>query len=177
MARKRRGGYGFHMIVRVENGLVTWNGNSARCAVGRAGLIPAADKREGDGKTPGGRFPFRRVFYRPDRGRPPVSGLTVIALKEDDGWCDDPADPAYNRPVRLPYPASAERMWREDGLYDIVVVIGHNDDPSVPGMGSAIFVHCATEDYAPTAGCVALAKEELRALVYTLQAGDEIEIV
>ena len=165
------------MIVRVQNGEIAWDGARARCALGRSGTIAEADKREGDGATPTGRYPFRRVFYRPDRERPPVSGLTVIALREDDGWCDDPADPAYNRPVRLPYPASAEQMWREDGLYDIVVVIGHNDDPPVPGMGSAIFVHCATADYAPTAGCIALAKEDLRALVYALQTGDEIEIV
>jgi L,D-peptidoglycan transpeptidase YkuD (ErfK/YbiS/YcfS/YnhG family) len=169
------------MIVRVENSEVVWDGARARCAVGRAGVVPEADKREGDGATPAGRYPFRRVFYRPDRERPPLSGLTVIALREDDGWCDDPADPAYNRPVRLPYPASAEQMWREDGLYDIVVVIGHNDDPPVPGMGSAIFVHCANIDadgnYATTAGCVALAKDDLRALVHALQSGDEIEIV
>jgi L,D-peptidoglycan transpeptidase YkuD (ErfK/YbiS/YcfS/YnhG family) len=164
------------MIVRVADGMAAWDGGAARCAVGRAGTTAAADKREGDGATPTGRYPFRCVLYRADRGPEPETALPAATIRQDDGWCDDPADPAYNRPVRLPYPASAEDMWREDGLYDIVVVIGHNDDPPVPGMGSAIFVHCAAPDYATTAGCVALAKDDLRALVATLAPGDEIEI-
>ena len=164
------------MIVRVADGQAVWDGGSARCAIGRAGTTASADKREGDRATPTGRYPFRRVLYRADRGPKPETSLPAAAIREDDGWCDDPADPAYNRPVRLPYPASAEEMWRADGLYDIVVVIGHNDDPPVAGMGSAIFVHCAAPDYAPTAGCVALAKDDLRALVAALAPGDEIEI-
>jgi L,D-peptidoglycan transpeptidase YkuD (ErfK/YbiS/YcfS/YnhG family) len=88
--------------------------------------------------------------------------VPVQALGRDDGWCDDPAYPDYNRPVRLPISASAEALWREDAVYDIIAVLGWNDDPVQPGRGSAIFLHVAQPDYAPTEGCVALAPDDLR---------------
>lgn len=129
------------------------------CAIGPAGLV--VDKTEGDSATPIGRFPLRRVLYRADRLPPPETALPSTAIGEDDGWCDDRGDPRYNRPVRRPYPARHERLWREDGVYDLVVVLGHNDDPPVPGRGSAVFLHIARPDYAPTEGCVALSRDHL----------------
>ncbi len=137
----------------------TWRGLMLRCALGRAGL--ARQKREGDGATPMGRFVMRELFYRPDRLAAPRTVLPVRALDPDDGWCDDPADPRYNRRVTLPYRASAERLWRADHLYDLVVPLGYNDDPVIAGAGSAIFLHAARPDYRPTEGCVALALDDL----------------
>lgn len=154
--------------------MIRWDGGDARCALGRAGLV--GDKREGDGGTPIGTFALRYVLFRPDRLTPPRSGLPVRAIEPADGWCDDPADPAYNRPVRLPYPASHERMWRDDRLYDLLVVVGHNDAPVVPGLGSAIFVHVADANYPPTAGCVALALADLQALVAACRPDDRLVI-
>ena len=90
-------------------------------------------KREGDGATPAGIFFLRQVFYRADRLPPPTSGLPVRVLGPDDGWCDDPGHRDYNRFVRLPFEASHEALWREDNLYDVIVVVGHNDDPPLPG--------------------------------------------
>ena len=119
------------------------------------------DKREGDGATPAGRFPLRRVLYRPDRLSTPATPLPVAPLTPEDGWCDDPADPQYNRPVRLPYAGRHEELWRADTLYDVIVVVGHNDAPVIAGMGSAIFMHVASADYRPTQGCVALARQDL----------------
>lgn len=120
------------------------------------------DKREGDGATPVGRFPLHRLLYRRDRlPAVPATALPASPIARDDGWCDDPGDPAYNRPVRLPFAAGHEKLWREDGLYDLVVVLGHNDDPPVPGLGSAIFLHVARPGYEPTEGCVALALDDL----------------
>ena len=148
----------------------------ARCALGPAGVIAAADKREGDGASPAGVWPIRRVLFRPDRGEAPATALELQPIAEDDGWCDAPGDPAYNRPVKLPFPASAERMWREDHLYDLVVVLGHNDDPPAPGLGSAIFLHLAKPDSAPTHGCVAVARTDLEDLLRTAKPGDAIEI-
>jgi L,D-peptidoglycan transpeptidase YkuD (ErfK/YbiS/YcfS/YnhG family) len=130
-----------------------------RCALGRSGI--ARSKREGDGATPAGLWPLSHVLYRPDRLAPPQTALPVFSLTPDDGWCDDPADPAYNRPVKLPYASRAEAMWRGDGLYDIVVVLGYNLDPVVPGHGSAIFLHLARPDYAPTEGCVAVNRADM----------------
>jgi L,D-peptidoglycan transpeptidase YkuD (ErfK/YbiS/YcfS/YnhG family) len=155
-----------------RDGTVTYPGGTFRCALGRGGI--RADKREGDGGTPVGCFPLRRVLYRGDRMTPPETALPMTAIQPADGWCDDPADPAYNQPVRLPYPASHEEMWRVDGLYDVVVVIGHNDDPVVPGMGSAVFMHVAKPDYEPTAGCVALALPDLLALLKDCAPGDRL---
>jgi L,D-peptidoglycan transpeptidase YkuD (ErfK/YbiS/YcfS/YnhG family) len=132
-----------------------------RCALGPSGVVAAEDKREGDGATPAGTWPIRRVLFRPDRGPAPRTGLPVQAIGPHDGWCDAPEDEAYNRPVTLPYPASAEAMWREDGLYDLIAVLGFNDAPPAPGRGSAIFLHVAKPAYEPTQGCVALARADL----------------
>jgi L,D-peptidoglycan transpeptidase YkuD (ErfK/YbiS/YcfS/YnhG family) len=146
------------------------------CALGPAGVVPASEKREGDGASPAGVWPIRRVLYRPDRGARPATLLPVAPIAPDDGWCDAPQDPAYNRPVKLPYPASAERMWREDHLYDLVVVLGHNDDPPVPGLGSAIFLHLAKPDRSPTHGCVAVDRDDLEVILRIARPGDAIEI-
>ncbi len=159
-----------------SDGRMTLGEREVRCALGKGGVIAAADKREGDGGTPLGVWPIRRVLYRPDRGAAPKTAFPVAAIAEDDGWCDAPDDENYNAPVTLPYPASAERMWREDGLYDIVVILAHNDDPPVPGMGSAIFLHCAREDYGPTEGCVAIKRADLERLLATARPGDVVEI-
>jgi L,D-peptidoglycan transpeptidase YkuD (ErfK/YbiS/YcfS/YnhG family) len=147
-----------------------------RAVIGRSGAIAADLKREGDGATPLGAWPVRRALWRPDRLERPDTALVLDPIGPDDGWCDDPADPAYNRPVRLPWPGRHEVMTREDGLYDIVVVLGHNDDPPVPGLGSAIFLHCASPDYQPTEGCIAIAREDLAALLKVLKAGDVVEV-
>ena len=123
------------------------------------------------------RFRFRRALWRPDRWpSAPATRLPLLPLARDDGWCDDPADPDYNRPIRLPHPARHERMWRDDALYDLVLVIGHNDDPPVPGLGSAIFVHVARPDFGPTEGCVALARADLAALAARLAPDDALTI-
>jgi L,D-peptidoglycan transpeptidase YkuD (ErfK/YbiS/YcfS/YnhG family) len=134
-----------------------------RCALGRAGI--AASKVEADGATPVGRFPLRRLYYRADRIAAPKTGLPVSVIGEGDGWCDDPACASYNSLVALPHTGSHEYLCRDDGLYDIVVQIGHNDDPAVPGLGSGIFLHVAAADYAPTEGCVALAIDDLRSVI------------
>jgi L,D-peptidoglycan transpeptidase YkuD (ErfK/YbiS/YcfS/YnhG family) len=146
------------------------------CALGKGGIKPAHDKREGDGASPIGVWPLRRVLYRADRGPLPRTALPVEAIDRDDGWCDAPGDRRYNRPVRHPYPASAERLWREDGVYDLIVVLGYNDDPVTPGAGSAIFLHLARPDYGPTEGCVALARPDLERLLAAAQPGDALEI-
>ena len=160
-----------------SDGWLAMGPREVRCALGPAGVIPASEKREGDGATPMGLWPIRRVLYRPDRGGPPATALPLEALSETDGWCDTPGDPAYNRPVRLPYPASAERLWREDDVYDLVVVLGHNDDPPVPGLGSAIFLHIARTDYPPTEGCVALARADLEGLLAMAEPGDALAVI
>ncbi|NIJ07390.1 L,D-peptidoglycan transpeptidase YkuD (ErfK/YbiS/YcfS/YnhG family) [Sphingomonas vulcanisoli] len=151
------------------------SGRSISCAIGRSGAIAAVDKREGDGATPLGEYAIRAVLLRPDRVAAPITALPWRWIGKDDGWSDDVADPAYNRPVRHPHSFSAERLWREDGLYDVIVALGHNDAPPVAPLGSAIFLHCR-RDCAATEGCVAIAREELVALVAELGPGDTMII-
>ncbi len=144
----------------VPAGLLTIQSETFRAALGRSGV--RTDKHEGDGATPVAALPLRKILYRADRLAAPDCAVPVQALGRDDGWCDDPADRQYNRPVRLPFAASAEALWREDAVYDIIGVLGWNDHPIEPGRGSAIFLHIAQRDYAPTEGCVALAPDDLR---------------
>jgi L,D-peptidoglycan transpeptidase YkuD (ErfK/YbiS/YcfS/YnhG family) len=146
-----------------RGGFAVWGSWRMRCALGRTGI--STQKREGDGATPVGAFAMRQLLYRPDREGRPQTALPSTALKPDDGWCDAPADRAYNRPVHLPYPASAEELWRDDHLYDLLVVLGYNDSPVVAGQGSAIFLHLARPDFGPTDGCVALGRDDFLTVI------------
>lgn len=167
------------MIVRVDTATrtLTAGADVVACAIGRGGACTAAAKREGDGCTPLGIYRLRAVLLRPDRVAAPTSGLPWRWLRADDGWSDDPRDPAYNRPVRHPHRFSAERMWRDDGAYYIVVVIGYNDTPVVASAGSAIFLHCSQPGNRPTAGCVAVAEHDLLAILPRLGPSSTIQIV
>ncbi len=156
-------------------GRLSWpGGGAAPAACGWGGVRP--DKREGDGASPEGSFALVHLYYRADRIAPPPTNLPMSALRPNDGWVDDPADPRYNRLVRLPYPAHHEEMWRADALYDLVVLIGYNTDPPLPGRGSAIFLHVARPDFAPTEGCIAVARDVLAGLLGSLGPGSMITI-
>jgi L,D-peptidoglycan transpeptidase YkuD (ErfK/YbiS/YcfS/YnhG family) len=157
-----------------QRGILTFGNLRMTCVLGRSGR--RALKREGDGATPIGRFAVRQVFYRPDKVRRPQTRVPVVGLRASDGWCDDPKDRNYNRHVRHPYPASAEHLWRPDGLYDLVVVIGHNDRPRVRGRGSAVFIHVAAPDRAPTAGCIGLRRRDLRRLLARMSSASAVTV-
>ena len=150
-----------------------WRAGPRRCAVGRGGI--AIKQREGDGITPIGRWPLRRTLYRADRLEvAPKTILPVEKIEPDDAWCDISGDPNYNRLVRLPYATLDERLWRDDNAYDIVVIVGFNDAPVIQGKGSAIFLHVASADYKPTAGCVALSSGDLLDALAQLRRGDRL---
>jgi L,D-peptidoglycan transpeptidase YkuD (ErfK/YbiS/YcfS/YnhG family) len=153
-----------------STGLLRVGGRDLRCIFGEGGI--SAAKQEGDGATPCGLLRLRRVLYRADRLPPPDCGnLPREPIAPDDGWCDDPEHSDYNRAVRLPHPGRHERLWRDDPVYDLVAVLGYNDDPVQKGRGSAIFLHVARADERPTQGCVALHLEDLRwALATSLTA-------
>jgi L,D-peptidoglycan transpeptidase YkuD (ErfK/YbiS/YcfS/YnhG family) len=164
------------IFTATADGFLDLGARKVRCALGKGGVTPGADKREGDLASPTGVWPMRRVLYRPDRGAAPDTALPVQAIAPDDGWSDAPDTPDYNRPIKLPHPGSAERMWRDDGLYDLLVVLGHNDDPPVSPMGSCIFLHLARPGYLPTEGCVAVSREDMEALLAAAQPGDAVEV-
>ena len=167
LIRVRRSPLGRHRGIIAAEGLP-----ALPCALGAAGIIRS--KREGDHATPAGLLPLREVRWRPDRLPPPRSILPHSPIARTDGWCDDPASPDYNRLVELPIDASAETLWRDDRLYDILIVLGHNDSPPRPGLGSAIFLHLERPDKGPTAGCIAVSLAHMRRLLAWLRPGDRL---
>lgn len=146
------------------------------CALGRGGVIAAETKTEGDGASPIGTWLIRRFLYRADRLPRPQTKLGLTAIEPKDGWCDASGDPFYNRPVTLPYPASCENLWRVDGVYDLIGILGHNDEPVVPDRGSAIFLHIAQPGYLPTEGCIALSLEHMLEVMALAEPGSAIKI-
>ena len=163
-------------IVRVDSaaGRLVFGTIDMACTIGRGGACDADAKREGDGCTPRGLWPIRGVLLRP--GTVVASGLALPWrwIGRGDGWSDDPADPAYNRPVRLPRGFSTECLIRADAAYDVIIVLGHNDAPPAPGRGSAIFLHLS--EGRPTAGCVAIDRVDMMRLLPLLMPGDRVEI-
>lgn len=165
-----------------KTGSLHFRGKQYDCALGRGGIINASAKREGDEFTPAGLFHFERLYYRPDRLDPPETALPRQPITPELGWCDDPADAAYNQAVKLPYRASAESLWRDDGVYDLLVTISHNRNPVKPGRGSAIFLHIARPDLGPaprltpTRGCIALKKPDLLSVVAGLGPASMVRI-
>ena len=159
-----------------STGVLRWGGREIRCALGRGGVVEEISKREGDGATPIGRWPMRQVFYRPDRLAAPVTGIPVFPITQALGWGTDPDAPGYNQLVELPCPTSHEKLWREDRVYDLIVVLGYNDAPVVPGKGSAIFLHIARPDFSPTEGCIAVTREDLLDFLSAVMPGDELVV-
>jgi L,D-peptidoglycan transpeptidase YkuD (ErfK/YbiS/YcfS/YnhG family) len=135
-------------------------------ALGRGGI--RANKWEGDGGTPRGRFRLVRLWWRADRHPRPATLLPTRRILPDDGWCEDPADRHYNRPVTVPPGSKADRLARADALYDFIIELDHNTRPRVAGRGSAVFIHAARPGFAPTAGCIALELSTLRRLLARL---------
>jgi len=165
-------------VVRRDSALgavLEWDAVGRRCAVGRGGI--AVKTAEGDGITPLGSWPIRRALYRADRLDRPQTELPLARIAPDDGWCDAPGDPRYNTQIKMPHAASHELLWRKDRLYDVIAVLGFNDDPVISGKGSAIFLHMAREGYAPTEGCVALALPDLLDVLRIATPNSTIRIV
>lgn len=162
-------------------GRIVFGGLTMPCALGRAGL--SHFKREGDGRTPIGRWRIEKVFWRRDRQLRAGALRRFLPgreLRANDGWCDTPSDANYNRHVRHPYSAGAERLWRNDHLYDLILVISHNQRPRIKGAGSAIFAHMAgfasDGQLAPTEGCVAFKPRDFAIVLSFLRPGTCIRI-
>jgi L,D-peptidoglycan transpeptidase YkuD (ErfK/YbiS/YcfS/YnhG family) len=143
-------------------------------ALGRSGI--KANKFEGDGATPRGRFRLVRLWWRADRMPRPRTSLPARAIRRDDAWCENPADRRYNRAIRLPRSSAADRLWRDDHLYDIVIELDHNTRPRVARRGSAVFIHAARPGFAPTVGCIALEFSALKRLLVYLPSRTTIAV-
>ncbi len=148
-----------------KTGTLVFGDHHFACALGQSGR--SFLKREGDGATPRGRYQLRSVFYRADRCGFPVSALPTLRLTKTDRWCDDPQSRSYNRPTRRLNSKSHETLWRDDGLYDIIIPLGFNDMAVRRGGGSAIFFHLLSKGNDPTEGCIAVSMRDMRKILST----------
>lgn len=151
-----------------------FKGRRFPCSIGRGGVVPPGAKREGDGATPAGELRIVGMLYRPDRISPPTGWAQVIG--PGDLWSDDGTDPDYNHLVRAPHRFSHEHLRRADPMYDLVLITDWNWPDAVPGRGSAIFVHQWRRPGAPTAGCVAFARRDLRWIAGRVMPGTRLII-
>ena len=155
-----------------NRGWLSAGGRTIPVALGRGGIL--ANKREGDGGTPRGIFRPRRLWWRADRHKRPRTFLPLRRIRAGDAWCEDPSDRRYNQRISVPEGSKADRLARQDALYDLIIELDHNTRPRTAGRGSAVFVHVARPGFKPTAGCIALSMPTLRRLL--AQVGPQTRI-
>ena len=162
------------MHVFLKNKKIIFNNYKLKCSIGKRGI--SKNKKEGDKRTPSGNFTFKKVFYRKDRIPFIKTGLQRIIIKKDMGWCDDINSSKYNKLIRFPFKKRAEKLFRKDNSYNIIVTLDYNTNPIVKNKGSAIFFHLAKKKYSATQGCVALSKKDLVTLIKNLKKNSKIKI-
>jgi len=151
------------MDIKLKNKYLYFNKYKIKCAIGKRGIT--RKKVEGDNKTPAGIFKFQGIFYRKDRLPNFKTSLKKKAIKKNMGWCDDPNSVFYNKLIKFPFNKTAEKMWLNNRIYDVVVIINYNLKPTIRNKGSAIFLHVAKRNYTPTKGCIAVSKKDILFLV------------
>ena len=158
-------------IIQSDGTYIQWRDQILKAAIGKNGVIVAENKVEGDLKSPMGSYRVTHGYYRPDKMDCPKSIIPFAVLEPSFGWCDEPTHPLYNQQVMKPFDASHEDLWRDDDVYDVILVTDHNTNPIVPGKGSAVFIHVARENFEPTDGCLALRKEDLLMVIEGCETG------
>ena len=151
------------MNIILKNRFLYFQNYKIRCAIGKNGI--SHKKKEGDNKTPKGNFKFEYILYRRDRTLSIKTTLKKKIIKKNMGWCDDPNSKDYNHLIRLPSKYSCEKLWLKENIYDIIIIINYNLNPTIKYKGSAIFLHIAKKKYQPTRGCLAINKKDMRLLI------------
>ena len=162
------------MNIELKNNFLYFQKYKLRCSIGKRGI--SIKKREGDKKTPKGEFKLKYILYRKDRIFKFKTKLKKIAINKKMGWCDDPNSAYYNKIITYPFKFSAEKLWRKDNIYDIIIIIDYNINPVIKNKGSAIFLHIAKKKYQPTNGCVAVNKKNIRLLASTINKKTKLKI-
>ena len=163
------------MHIYINNKFISYNNYKAKCAVGKRGI--SIKKKEGDFITPKGTFKIREIFYRKDRVQNLITRIKKTVIRKNMGWCDDPKSKKYNKLIYFPFKHSAEKLYRKENIYDIILVLNFNMNPVKKNKGSAIFIHVAKKNFQPTQGCIALNKFELIKLVKSIKINTVIKII
>ena len=162
-------------MIIVRKNILSFNDTSFKCAIGKNGV--SNNKVEGDGCTPAGTFSLGQIYYRKDRIVLPNLNILTTVIERRFGWCDDINSQNYNKIISFPFKQSAEILFREDNIYDILCVINYNQNPVIKNKGSAIFLHIAKDNYSGTEGCIAINKEDLIQLLSKITAKTNIKII
>jgi len=162
------------MIIVKKTGYLKYKNLKFRCALGKAGI--KKKKKEGDNITPKGEFKIIKIYYRNDKIKNITTSIKKIKIKRSTGWCDDPNSKFYNKQIKLPSKFSHEKLYRNDNLYDLILVSNYNMNPIIKNKGSAIFIHVAKNSYEKTKGCIALKKEHLIKLLSQIKKDTKIKI-
>ena len=162
------------MIIVKKSGYLKYKNVKFRCALGKGGI--KKKKEEGDNITPKGTFKLTKIYYRHDKIKNITTSIKKIKIKKDMGWCDDPESKFYNKQIRLPNKFGHEKLYRNDNLYDLILVLNYNTNPIIKNKGSAIFIHVAKNSYKKTKGCIALKREDLIKLVSQVRKDTKIKI-
>ena len=163
------------MHIYINNKFISYNNYKAKCAVGKRGI--SIKKKEGDFITPKGTFKIREIFYRKDRVQNLITRIKKTVIRKNMGWCDDPKSKKYNKLIYFPFKHSAEKLYRRENIYDIILVLNFNMNPVKKNKGSAIFIHVAKKNFQPTQGCIALNKFELIKLVKSIKINTVVKII
>ena len=162
------------MIIINKSKYLKYKDLKFKCALGKAGI--RKKKKEGDNITPKGIYKIIKIYYRDDRIKKISSKFKLIKITKNMGWCDDPKSENYNKLIKLPSKFGYEKLYRKDNLYDLILVLNYNINPTIKNKGSAIFIHIAKKNYKSTAGCIALKKDDLLKLIKIIDTNTKIFI-
>jgi len=163
------------MIIINKSGHLKYKGLKFRCALGKHGINKK--KKEGDQVTPKGTYKIVNIYYRKDRIKKISSKLKLIKIKKNMGWCDEPDNKNYNQLIKIPSKYSYERLFRNENIYDLIIVLNYNMNPVIKNKGSAIFIHIAKKRFQPTKGCIAISKKNLLYLIKNITKNTKIKII
>ena len=162
------------MIIVKKSGYLKYKNFKFRCALGKNGIKKKI--KEGDKITPKGIFKIIKIYYRHDKIRWLKTSIRKIKIKKNMAWCDDPKSNFYNQQIKLPNKLNYEKLYRNDRIYDLLAVLNYNTNPVIKNKGSAIFIHIAKNNYKPTAGCIAVEKNNLIKLLQKVKKNTKIKI-
>jgi len=163
------------MIIVKKSGYLEFKKLKLRCSLGKAGIKKKI--KEGDNITPRGVFKIIKVYYRADKIDKIETQIKKIKIKKKIGWCDDPRSVFYNKQIKLPNKFSHEKLYRNDNIYDLILVLNYDMNPIIKNKGSAIFIHVAKNNYQPTHGCIGLKKKHLLTILKKIKKNTKVKII